>query len=160
MAAPQRKSPSFTDVLREGWKPPDRRGPAGARKRTARAKGGKGAAAAAASNGAVVGEPELLKERQELSHRFAELQWDLGGMTYEMASRDHFRLDVLNKQAARLQEVDAKLGQIERVLAMEEAGAAGTCPSCGALQARGAVFCWQCGNELKPAAKPSEKPAK
>jgi hypothetical protein len=161
MAAPQRKSPSFTDVLREGWKPPDRRGPAGARKRTARAKGGKGAAAAAAaaSNGVVVGEPELLKERQELSHRFAELQWDLGGMTYEMASRDHFRLDVLNKQAARLQEVDAKLGQIERVLAMEEAGAAGTCPSCGALQARGAVFCWQCGNELKPAAKPSEKPA-
>ncbi|MGH2984701.1 MAG: hypothetical protein ACRDK5_10705, partial [Solirubrobacterales bacterium] len=115
---------------------------------------------AATSNGAVVGEPELLKEREELSHRFAELQWDLGGMAYEMASRDHFRLDVLNKQAARLQEVDAQLGQIERVLKLEEAGAAGTCPSCGALQARGAVFCWQCGNELKPAAKPSEKPAK
>ena len=40
--------------------------------------------------------------------------------------------------------------QIERVLKLDEAGAAGTCPSCGALQARGAVFCWQCGNELKP----------
>jgi hypothetical protein len=161
MATPQRRKPSFTEVLREGWKPPDRRGPADARKRAARAKGRKGAAAAAAaaSNGTMVGEPELIKEREQLAHQFAELQWDLGGMAYEMASRDHFRLDVLNKHAARLQEVDAKLGQVERVLAMEEAGAAGTCPSCGALQARGAVFCWQCGNELKPASKPSEKPA-
>jgi hypothetical protein len=157
---PQRKSPSFADVLREGWKPPGRRGPAGRSRAGRKARGKSAAAAAAAANGAGIPESELLKERQELSHRFAELQWDLGGIAYEMASRDHFRLDVLNKQAARLQEVDAQLGQIERVLALEEAGAAGTCPSCGALQARGAVFCWQCGNELKPAAKPSQKPAK
>ena len=108
--------------------------------------------------GTPVGQPELLKQREELSRRFAELQWDLGGMAYEMASRDHYRLDVLNKQAARLQEVDAELGQIERLLKLGTAGAAGTCPSCGALHARGAVFCWQCGNELRPAAKPSEKP--
>jgi hypothetical protein len=160
MATPKRKSPSFADVLREGWKPPQRRGPAAGRKRAGRRGSGKASAAAAAASNGAVGEPQLLKEREELSHRFAELQWDLGGMAYEMASRDHFRLDVLNKQAARLQEVDAQLGQIERVLKLEEAGAAGTCPSCGALQARGAVFCWQCGNELKPAAKPSQKPAK
>lgn len=79
-------------------------------------------------------------------------------MTYEMAARDHYRLDVLNKQAAKLQEVDAQLGQTERLLKLGEAGAAGNCPSCGALQARGAVFCWQCGNELKPVASPGEKP--
>jgi uncharacterized Zn finger protein (UPF0148 family) len=79
-------------------------------------------------------------------------------MTYEMAARDHYRLDVLNKQAAKLQEVDAQLGQTERLLKLGEAGAAGSCPSCGALQARGAVFCWQCGNELKPAAIPSQMP--
>ncbi len=158
MATPQRK-PSFADVLRDGWKPPQSRGAAG--RQRARKGGGKAsaAAAAAATNGATVSELELIKEREQLSHRFAELQWDLGGIAYEMASRDHFRLDVLNKQAARLQEVDAQLGQVERVLKLDEAGAAGTCPSCGALQARGAVFCWQCGNELKPAAKPSEKPA-
>ena len=108
--------------------------------------------------GTPVGQPELLKQREELTRRFAELQWDLGGMAYEMASRDHYRLDVLNKQAARLQEVDAELGQIERLLKLGTAGAAGTCPSCGALHARGAVFCWQCGNELRPAAKSSEKP--
>ncbi len=71
-------------------------------------------------------------------------------MTYEMASRDHFRLDVLNTQAARLQEIDAELGQIEHVLKLDQAGATGACPSCGALYARGAMFCWQCGNELKP----------
>ena len=30
----------------------------------------------------------------------AELTWDLGGLTYEMAIRDHFRLDVLIRRAA------------------------------------------------------------
>jgi hypothetical protein len=118
----------------------------------------KPAAAASKNGGSPVGtpvdQPELLRQREELSRKFAELQWDLGGMAYEMAARDHYRLDVLNKQAAKLQEVDSELGQIERLLKLGEAGAAGSCPSCGALQARGAVFCWQCGNELKPAAKP------
>ena len=71
-------------------------------------------------------------------------------MAYEMASRDHYRLDVLNKQAAKLQQVDAELGQVERLLKMGETGTTGNCPSCGALQARGAVFCWQCGTEIKP----------
>ena len=131
--------------------------------RRARAARRKAVAAKASSNGTSaigtpVGQPELLQQREELSRKFAELQWDLGGMAYEMASRDHYRLDVLNKQAAKLQEVDAELGQIERLLKLGTAGAAGTCPSCGALQARGAVFCWQCGNELRPAAKPTEKP--
>ena len=104
-----------------------------------------------------VGQPELLKQREELSRRFAELQWDLGGMAYEMASRDHYRLDVLNKQAAKLQEVDASSARSSGCLKLGTAGAAGTCPACGALQARGAVFCWQCGNELRPAAHSSER---
>jgi hypothetical protein len=112
----------------------------------------------AAAVGTPVAQPELLKQREELSRKFAELQWDLGGIAYEMASRDHYRLDVLNKQAAKLQEVDAELGQIERLLKLGTAGAAGTCPACGALQARGAVFCWQCGNELRPAAKSADNP--
>jgi hypothetical protein len=126
----------------------------GGRRKPARAASQNGASPA----GTPVGQAELLRQREELAKKFAELQWDLGGMTYEMAARDHYRLDVLNRHAARLQEVDAELGQVERLLRLGEAGAAGTCPSCGALQARGAVFCWQCGNELKPAATPSEKP--
>ena len=97
---------------------------------------------------------------EHFSLRFAELQFDLGGMAYEMASRDHFRLDVLNKQAAKLQQVGAELGQIEHLIKLDDAGAAGSCPSCGALQARGGAFCWQCGNEVKPPTGTDSKPAK
>ncbi|HEX8853971.1 MAG TPA: zinc ribbon domain-containing protein [Thermoleophilaceae bacterium] len=98
---------------------------------------------------------ELAARRERLARELAELQWDLGGLTYEMAIRDHFRLDVLVRRAARLQEVDAELGEIERLLKMEDAGATGSCPSCGALHSRGAVYCWQCGTtlmEVTPAA--------
>ncbi len=34
---------------------------------------------------------------------------------------------------------------------LSEDGVAGTCPSCGGVQARGAIYCWQCGKELTPA---------
>jgi hypothetical protein len=91
---------------------------------------------------------DLRRRRDLLAERLAELQWDLGGLAYEMAIRDHFRVDVLVRVAARLQEVDAELGEVERLLAMEEKGAAGSCPACGALHGRGAVYCWQCGNQL------------
>jgi hypothetical protein len=91
---------------------------------------------------------DLEKRRGRLSRELAELQWDLGGLTYEMASRDHFRLDVLTKQAAKLQQVDAELAEVERMLKLDQAAAAGACGSCGALYARGSVFCWQCGKDL------------
>jgi hypothetical protein len=152
------------ETLRQSGRPP--RAIAKPSEARPRGKGGRRKAVAAKGGGAngtsavgtPIGQPELVKQREELSRKFAELQWDLGGMAYEMASRDHYRLDVLNKQAAKLQEVDAELGQIERLLKLGNAGAAGSCPACGALQARGAVFCWQCGNELRPAAKSEQKP--
>lgn len=93
--------------------------------------------------------PEGLGERHdELQRELATLQFDLGGLTYEMAIRDHFRLDVLVRQAARLQEVDAQLGTVEHLLALQREGAAGACPSCGTLYARGALFCSNCGTHL------------
>jgi hypothetical protein len=95
-----------------------------------------------------IGRPELVEHRDRLAKEFIELQWDIGGIVYEMASRDHFRLDVLVRHSARLQAIDAELGEVERMLRLENAGAAGTCPGCGALHARGAVYCWQCGKEL------------
>jgi len=98
--------------------------------------------------GAAVVPTDLLERRKVLAEELASMQWDLGGLTYEMAIRDHFRLEVLIRHAARLQEVDAQLGEVERLLRMEESGAAGGCPSCGALHSRGAVFCWQCGAQL------------
>lgn len=94
--------------------------------------------------------PELERRRDRLAGQLVELQWDLGGLAYEMAIRDHFRLDVLNRQAAKLQQVDAELAEVERLLRLDQAGAAGACGNCGALYARGAVFCWQCGKDLMP----------
>ncbi len=91
---------------------------------------------------------ELLGTYDRLAVEMAELQWDLGGLTYEMAIRDHFRVDVLVRRAARLQEVDAELGEVERLLKLDDAGAAGSCPTCGGLHARGATFCSKCGRQL------------
>ncbi|HEX3517603.1 MAG TPA: hypothetical protein VHT29_01060 [Solirubrobacteraceae bacterium] len=98
---------------------------------------------------------ELRGRRRELAQRVAELTWDLGGLTYEMAVRDHYRLDVLAKRAAELQEADAQLGEVQRLLASAEAGVHGQCRSCGAVHSRGAAYCWHCGAPLLEEARPS-----
>ena len=59
----------------------------------------------------------LTRRRDELAAQVAELQYDLGGLAYEMAIRDHFRLDVLLKRAAELQQADAELGELDRLRA-------------------------------------------
>src|SRR3982751_4280727 len=91
---------------------------------------------------------ELHRRLDELAEKVATLHWDLGGLTYEMAIRDHFRLDVLVRRAAALQEADAELGEVERLLAGAEDGVSGQCRSCGAVHSRGAVYCWKCGQPL------------
>ncbi|HXB15544.1 MAG TPA: zinc ribbon domain-containing protein [Solirubrobacteraceae bacterium] len=91
---------------------------------------------------------ELRRRRDALAEQVTELHWDLGGLAYEMAIRDHFRLDVLVRRAAILQERDAELAEVERLLRSEEEGAAGSCPKCHAPHSRGAVYCWQCGTTL------------
>ncbi len=101
---------------------------------------------------------ELARRRDALAEQVTELHWDLGGLAYEMAIRDHFRLDVLVRRAAVLQERDAELAEVERLLRMEEDGAAGSCPACAAPHSRGAVYCWQCGATLM-ARLPSESAA-
>jgi hypothetical protein len=90
----------------------------------------------------------LRRRREQLAEEVAELHWNLGGLTYEMAIRDHFRLDVLIRRAAMLQERDAELAEVERMLHMQESGSAGNCANCGAVRSRGAVFCWQCGAQV------------
>ena len=99
---------------------------------------------------------QLEPRRRELAARVAELQWDLGGLVYEMAIRDHIRVDLLIQRAAAMQALDAELGEVERVMRMEQAGAAGACPSCEALHSRGAAFCWQCGKPIVEQAMPRE----
>jgi hypothetical protein len=106
---------------------------------------------------------ELRKRRLELAERVAALTWDLGGLAYEMAIRDHYRLDVLARKASELQEVDAQLGEVQRLLATAEAGVHGQCRSCGAVHSRGAAYCWHCGapllQEARPSVLPSDQPA-
>jgi hypothetical protein len=91
---------------------------------------------------------DLRRRRDQLTARMAELQWDLGGLAYEMAIRDSIRVDILVQRAAAIQDVDAELGEVERILRMEETGAAGECATCGAPHSSGAVYCWQCGSSL------------
>jgi hypothetical protein len=98
---------------------------------------------------------ELRRRRDALAEQVTELHWDLGGLTYEMAIRDHFRLDVLVRRAALLQERDAELAELERLLAMEDTATIGECSQCGAPHSRGAVFCWQCGVPLMERSAPA-----
>jgi ribosomal protein L40E len=91
---------------------------------------------------------DIQRERDQLRSRVAELQWDLGGLVYEMAVRERIRVDVLVKQAAELQDADAHLSEIERILKLEQTSTAGVCKSCNAPHSSGAGFCWQCGQPI------------
>jgi hypothetical protein len=91
---------------------------------------------------------DLERRRDQLSASVAELQWDLGGLVYEMATRDRIRVDVLVRRAAELQTADAELGEVERILRLEQHSTAGQCGSCGAPHSSGAAYCWQCGQPL------------
>lgn len=103
---------------------------------------------------------ELLAQRDRLLEKFTVMQADLGGAFYEMAIRDHVRLDVLTRKAAELQRVDAELLAVERLLELERADAAGLCSSCGSPYDAADRFCPQCGTALTPSeAKPAEAAA-
>jgi hypothetical protein len=91
---------------------------------------------------------DLERRRDQLVARVAELQWDLGGLVYEMAVRNRIEIEVLVKRAVVLQDADAELSEVERIVRMEQTGTAGSCASCGAPHSTGATFCWQCGQPL------------
>jgi hypothetical protein len=96
------------------------------------------------------GPVDLRRRRDELEARVAELQFDLGGLAYEMAIRDRIRVEVLVQRAAVLQDADAELAEVERILRLEEKSTAGACAACGAPHSSGASYCWQCGQPLLP----------
>jgi chorismate mutase len=91
---------------------------------------------------------DLDRRRGQLTARVAELQFDLGGLVYEMAIRDRIRVDVIVKRAAALQDAEAELHEVERILALEGSRTAGACAACGAPHSAGATYCWQCGQPL------------
>jgi len=91
---------------------------------------------------------DLERRRDQLVAKVAELQWDLGGLVYEMAVRNQVNVELLVKRAVALQDADAELSEVERIVRMEQTGTAGSCASCGAPHSMGATFCWQCGQPL------------
>jgi hypothetical protein len=101
-------------------------------------------------------DPELSAERDRLIERMTIMQSELGGLFYEMAIRDHVRMEVLIAKAAELQGVDTELAEVELRLGRDrpsEAAApgqpAGQCPACAAPYLPGAAFCSQCGHALR-----------
>lgn len=101
-----------------------------------------------------LGDSDLRARRDRLAREVAERQFDLGGLAYEMAIRDHFRMDVLLRAAASMQGADGQLAEADRLLRLEDHGAAGTCPGCGALRSRSAAYCWSCGIQLMSRTEP------
>jgi hypothetical protein len=91
---------------------------------------------------------DLKRRRDQLNARVAELQFDLGGLVYEMAIRDQIRVDVLVKRAAALQDADAELSEVQRILQLEQTSTAGLCANCDAPHSSGAAYCWQCGQPI------------
>jgi hypothetical protein len=103
-------------------------------------------AATATASGAP--DPALMAERERLTERFTIMQTELGGLFYEMAIRDHVRMEILMASAAALQRIDAELAQVEHLLTGGDDGVGGHCPACGTVHARGAAFCSQCAEAL------------
>lgn len=92
---------------------------------------------------------ELLARRERLTEQFALAQAELGGVFYEMAIRDHIRLDVLTKRAAQLQRIDGELAEVELQLRGDDGPTAGNCPECGSRHTAHARFCSRCGYVLR-----------
>jgi hypothetical protein len=92
---------------------------------------------------------ELIAERDRLLEKFTVMQADLGGAFYEMAIRDHVKMDVLTRKAAELQRLDRELGEVEEALELQRSDSTGACANCGAEFQPGARFCSACGEELK-----------
>jgi chorismate mutase len=91
---------------------------------------------------------DLKRRRDQLAARVAELQFDLGGLVYEMAIRDRMRVEILVQRAAVLQQADAELAEVERILRLEHTSTAGVCANCDAPHSSGAAYCWQCGQPI------------
>jgi hypothetical protein len=92
---------------------------------------------------------ELIVERDRLLEKFTVMQADLGGAFYEMAIRDHVKMDVLTRKAAELQRLDMELGEVEEALELQRSDSTGACANCGSELQPGSRFCSACGTEVE-----------
>jgi hypothetical protein len=64
----------------------------------------------------VAASADLEARRARLAREYAEAESDLGGLVYEMAIRDSYRLEVITRRAAKLQAIDAQLTEVEQAI--------------------------------------------
>ncbi len=76
----------------------------------------------------------LRRERKAILKAREELLRDLGGLAMEMYRREQFREDLLSEHARDIANLEARLHELDSMLAATAAGRpadAGFCPSCG-----------------------------
>ncbi|MGZ4439283.1 MAG: zinc ribbon domain-containing protein [Gaiellaceae bacterium] len=96
---------------------------------------------------ALPGPSRLRRERRSLLRLREELLRDLGGLMLEMVRRDRFRQDLLLERCAELTELDARLAELDGLLAVSfsmRRAPVERC-DCGAPILPGASFCPRCG---------------
>jgi RNA polymerase subunit RPABC4/transcription elongation factor Spt4 len=87
----------------------------------------------------------IRRERRSLQRVREQKLRDLGGLMLEMYRRDTFREDLLAVRCNELLGLDARLHELDEMLAVARRGApAGRC-ECGALLSWGSHFCPNCG---------------
>jgi hypothetical protein len=87
----------------------------------------------------------LRRERRALLKLREERLRDLGGLLLEMYRRDRFSEDLVRERCSELLEIDARLGEIESMVAVSRRRAPAARCTCGAPILWGSHFCQHCG---------------
>jgi hypothetical protein len=92
----------------------------------------------------------LRRERRAILKAREELLRDLGGLAMEMYRREQFREDLLNEHAVDIANLEARLHELDSMLAAAAAGRRATTSrcECGAPIIWGSHFCANCGRPV------------
>jgi Double zinc ribbon len=92
----------------------------------------------------------LRRERRAILKAREELLRDLGGLAMEMYRREQFREDLLTEHAAEIANLEARLHELDSMLAAAAAGRRTTASrcDCGAPIIWGSHFCANCGRPV------------
>lgn len=110
-----------------------------------------GADAGAAGGRSATYPGALRRERRALVRAREERIRDLGGLMLEMYRRDRFREDLLREQCVELISLEARLHEIDNLLAATRQQVQAARCECGAPLLWGSHFCANCG---RPAGEP------
>ncbi|HYY63710.1 MAG TPA: hypothetical protein VE688_03795, partial [Gaiellaceae bacterium] len=92
----------------------------------------------------------LRRERRAILKAREELLRDLGGLAMEMYRREQFREDLLTEHARDIANLEARLHELDSMLAAAAAGrrTTGSRCDCGAPIIWGSHFCANCGRPV------------